>query len=245
MAVTSPPLCPRILILDTQPGLIATLRFRLQNRGYAVRVTRSAAEALQFASRVRPVLAVIDFELSGSLSAVRVAEALRRDHGIPSVFYSGAITDGCEQAASAVGALCCLSKSNDVEQVADRITECAAERLAATSRPAVDPETLARSRRDYLVSCFALMIGQPPEAVRSNLTRYARDHNIRLDDLVNELQAMVEIDQRLQTEYRQKRWSAMPPTLRDLCRLSSAAANRVDPWRPSGIGRGDAPDARV
>jgi hypothetical protein len=53
---------------------------------------------------------------------------------------------------------------------------------------------------------------------------------MKLDDLVTQLQTLMEIDHRLQTEYRQKRWSAMPPSLRDLCRMSTASMTRSEPW---------------
>jgi CheY-like chemotaxis protein len=225
MMISPPPLAPRILIVDRQPALATSLRLSLENRNYAVRLTQTATDALRFAGDARPLLVVVDTELPGKVSAVRLAEHLQANLGIPVVFLAPSIDDALEQASSAVGALACLLKSADVEALADAIVERAAARLDASARPLADAQWQARRRRDFAVACFAAMIGETPEAVRSLISKYVRDHNLRLDAVIEELERLIELDHALQHQYRQRRWELMSGTLRDLCRHTAARSS--------------------
>ena len=92
----------RILVVDPQPSLLAPLQVQLEDAGFELVLTHSALEAIEQTERCPPALAVLDFDLPGGTSGLRLAETLRRLHSIPVLFYSATIDEQALRAADAV-----------------------------------------------------------------------------------------------------------------------------------------------
>ena len=55
----------RVLVVDDEPTLVATLRFNLQREGFDVIVASDGGEALELAGTQRPDLVLLDLMLPG------------------------------------------------------------------------------------------------------------------------------------------------------------------------------------
>ncbi|MCU0692675.1 MAG: response regulator [Polyangiaceae bacterium] len=208
-----------ILLVDSQPCLRGPLVVQLENAGFCVHVTDSAVEAVEYVSRCRPVLAVVDFDLPCGASGLRLAETLRRLHALPSVFYTFTIHDQSEQAAAAAGALRLLSKELPVEDVAAAIREVCHQIEEAAARAQSGREWSALAKKENLYGIYVAAWQETPEQVKSCLVRFSRTHNLSLDrlaDLQVEYQrAIAQVNQ----EYQAKIAALRPPELLALHRF--------------------------
>jgi CheY-like chemotaxis protein len=79
----------RVLVVDDEPEVGATLQEILTELGYVVKHVRSGAEALHLAPVFEPDVVLLDLQMPG-MSGVEVLDHLRRDHrDIPVVILSG------------------------------------------------------------------------------------------------------------------------------------------------------------
>jgi two-component system, response regulator PdtaR len=81
----------------------------------------SGAEALSFAERNRPALALVDIHISGSMDGIELAQLLRERFGVPSIFLSGIRDDQVIERARAAGPLGFLQKPFRPSQVFDAL----------------------------------------------------------------------------------------------------------------------------
>jgi DNA-binding response OmpR family regulator len=72
----------KILIVEDEPTLRATLRYNFERAGYEVAVADDGHEALEQAQRHQPDVVVLDLMLPG-LDGFEVCRALRRDSSVP------------------------------------------------------------------------------------------------------------------------------------------------------------------
>jgi DNA-binding response OmpR family regulator len=213
----------RILLVDAQPCLLGPLLVQLENAGFEVHVTESAVDAVEHVERCRPALAVVDFDLPGGASGLRLAETLRRLHNVPAVFYTAIIHDQAEQAASLVGALRTLSKELHVEDVVAAIREVVREiedaAAAAAPRAQTRHEWDARAKKENLFGIYMAVWSETPEQVKSCLNRFSRTHNLpleRLADVQADYQRQIA---QLHQEYQAKVAALRPPELLALHRF--------------------------
>jgi len=78
---------PRILVVDDEPTLLATLRFNLEREGYEVITASDGGEAIALADNVRPDLVLLDLMLPG-MHGFEICRALRKHTSIPIVILT-------------------------------------------------------------------------------------------------------------------------------------------------------------
>lgn len=80
----------RIMICEDEALVAMELQRRVEDLGYAVcGVASDSQQAFELADREHPDLALMDVQLSGSLSGTEVADVLSRQYDIPSLYLTG------------------------------------------------------------------------------------------------------------------------------------------------------------
>ncbi len=72
----------RVLVVDDEPVLVDTIRYKLRREGYEVHVAGDGIEALRLAQAAAPDLVVLDLMLPG-LDGLEVCRQLRRESAVP------------------------------------------------------------------------------------------------------------------------------------------------------------------
>lgn len=106
----------KILVVDDDRLVLATLAHGLSQAGYDVLDADNGDDAILLARAERPDLALLDIRMQG-LSGFDVAAYLREYCRIPFMFLS-AFSDAETQAqVKALGAVACLTKPLDIQQI--------------------------------------------------------------------------------------------------------------------------------
>lgn len=80
----------RLLIVENDRVTARDLEATLRRRGFLIAgIAYSAAQALDFLKGEKPDLAILDIQLEGAEDGITLADRLRREFGIPSVFVTG------------------------------------------------------------------------------------------------------------------------------------------------------------
>jgi DNA-binding response OmpR family regulator len=129
----------RILVVDDDRLVLATVTHGLAEAGYEVIDADNGDDAILLAREHRPVLALLDIRMEGK-SGFDVAAILRDSYRIPFMFLSAFADAQTQQQVQALGALDYLVKPLDVEQIVPRVA-AALERLraGAAAVPATAP----------------------------------------------------------------------------------------------------------
>ena len=77
----------RVLVVDDEPTLIATLRFNLEKEGYEVDTANDGAAGLELARSHRPDLVILDLLLPG-LNGLDVCRILRKESMVPIIILT-------------------------------------------------------------------------------------------------------------------------------------------------------------
>jgi CheY-like chemotaxis protein len=129
----------RILVVDDDRLVLATVTHGLAEAGYEVIDADNGDDAILLAREHRPVLALLDIRMEGK-SGFDVAAILRDSYRIPFMFLSAFADAQTQQQVQALGALDYLVKPLDVEQIVPRVA-AVLERLraGAAAVPATAP----------------------------------------------------------------------------------------------------------
>jgi response regulator NasT len=131
----------RILVVDDDRLVLATVSHGLSQAGYEVIDADNGDDAILLAREHRPALALLDIRMEGK-SGFDVAQTLRDAYGIPFMFLSAFADDATRQQVQALGALDYLIKPLDVGQIVPAV-QAALERLrqapVAATTPAASP----------------------------------------------------------------------------------------------------------
>jgi response regulator NasT len=120
----------RILVVDDDRLVLATLVQGLTDAGYEVIDADNGDEAILFAREHRPQLALLDIRMVGK-TGFDVARTLRDPkYGIPFMFLSAFADEATQREVQALGALDYLIKPLDVGQIVPRV-DAAFARVAA------------------------------------------------------------------------------------------------------------------
>jgi response regulator NasT len=119
----------RILVVDDDRLVLATVTHGLSEAGYEVIDADNGDDAILLAREHRPVLALLDIRMEGK-TGFDVATILRDSYRIPFMFLSAFADEQTQQQVDALGALDYLVKPLDVEQIVPRVAAVLA-RLAA------------------------------------------------------------------------------------------------------------------
>lgn len=127
----------RILVVDDDRLVLATVTQGLADAGYEVIDADNGDEAILLAREHRPALALLDIRMQG-LSGFDVAQTLRDQYAIPFVFLSAFADAQTLATVQSLGALAYLVKPLDIGQIVPAV-DAAFVRI----RGAVPPATAA------------------------------------------------------------------------------------------------------
>jgi response regulator NasT len=157
----------RILIVDDDRLVLATVTHGLQQAGFEVFDADNGDEAILLAHQQRPDLALLDIRMEGK-SGFDVAAYLRDGPRIPFMFLSAFTDEKTRAQARELGAVDYLVKPIDVAQLVPRVREML-ERLrsAAPVACAVAPPESAPPALDHLAMAVGVLMH------RHSLNRHA------------------------------------------------------------------------
>jgi two-component system, response regulator PdtaR len=127
----------RILVVDDDRLVLATVTQGLLDAGYEVFDADNGDEAILLAHQHRPALALLDIRMEG-LSGFDVAETLRDQYAIPFMFLSAFADDETLATVKRLGALAYLVKPLHVSQIVPAV-EAAFARLRSDGPAAASP----------------------------------------------------------------------------------------------------------
>ena len=112
----------RILVVDDDRLVLATVAHGLSEAGYEVIDADNGDDAILLAREHRPELALLDIRMEGK-SGFDVAETLRDAYRIPFMFLSAFADEATLAKVQELGALDYLTKPLDVGQILPRVAE--------------------------------------------------------------------------------------------------------------------------
>ncbi len=119
----------KILVVDDDRLVLATLSYGLQQAGYAVITADNGDDAILMAREHRPELALLDIRMEGK-SGFDVAAYLREYLQTPFMFLSAFSDDETVAQVKALGAVAYLIKPLDVGQIVPTVDAAFAQRNA-------------------------------------------------------------------------------------------------------------------
>jgi two-component system, response regulator PdtaR len=143
-APSAPPAAPRkgkILVVDDDRLVLATVAHGLARAGYEVIDADNGDDAILLARQHRPDLALLDIRMEGK-SGFDVADYLRSSLGTPFMFLSAFADDATVAQVKALGAVAYLVKPLDIAQIVPTV-EAALSSVRA--RPLAAPAPVARA----------------------------------------------------------------------------------------------------
>jgi response regulator NasT len=180
----------RILIVDDDRLVLATLGKGLRDAGYAVSEASDSAAALEQIATHRPDLAILDIRMPDMLGT-RLAERLANEHAVPFMFLSAYGDPELIDRASEIGALGYLVKPLDVPQIIPSI-EAALARARQIQTLKNTGEQLSHaleSGRETSIAIGILMerTGLDRQQAFSALRAHARAERRRVEHIALEL----------------------------------------------------------
>ncbi len=143
----------RILVVDDDRLVLATVAHGLAQAGYEVIDADNGDDAILLAREHRPHLALLDIRMEGK-SGFDVAATLRDAYRIPFMFLSAFSDDATVAEVQRLGALAYLVKPLDVGQIVPSV-EAAFARLRAASEPTAN----AAPPREVLADAVPMAVG--------------------------------------------------------------------------------------
>lgn len=143
-AAASPQAPTRILVVDDDRLVLATVSHGLSQAGYEVIDADNGDDAILLARQYRPALALLDIRMDG-LSGFDVAEYLRSHLGTPFMFLSAFADEETRAKVQALGAVAYLTKPLDNRQIVPAVGAALARVRAgaAAAAPASVPVAAA------------------------------------------------------------------------------------------------------
>lgn len=125
---------PLVLIVEDDPILSMDLAEILAEWDYKVcGVAGNAALALELAARHKPNLALVDVGLRGEVDGIDLAVRLRREHSLPSIIVSGALSSELAERAQAARPAGFLAKPYMPWELEKVLAEAWPRRVAAAT----------------------------------------------------------------------------------------------------------------
>jgi DNA-binding response OmpR family regulator len=131
----------RILVVEDDPNLRATLKYNLVKDGYKVVTAADGAEALEVARSDKPEMIILDLMLP-KLSGLEVCRILRKEMTIPIIILTAKTDEVDKIVGLEIGADDYMTKPFSMRELLARVH--ALLRRAGTGRqqPAVEPESI-------------------------------------------------------------------------------------------------------
>jgi len=113
----------RILVVDDEPTLVATLRFNLEREGYQVITASDGGEALELAHREQLDMILLDLMLPG-MHGFEICRALRKHTSIPIVILTARTEEVDRVVGLELGADDYITKPFSMVELLARIRAC-------------------------------------------------------------------------------------------------------------------------
>jgi DNA-binding response OmpR family regulator len=118
----------RVLVIEDDALIASQMQTALDEAGFqVVGVAATGEEALQFASRQSPALAIVDIRLAGDRDGVDTALELLRSHGVRCIFASAYADRETRRRADAAAPLGWLQKPFTMGSLTAMVRRAAAE----------------------------------------------------------------------------------------------------------------------
>lgn len=134
----------KILVIEDDLNLLATLRYNLRKEGYDVVTAADGAEALETARREKPDLLVLDVMLP-KLSGLEVCRILRSEMPAPILMLTAKADETDKIIGLGIGADDYMTKPFSVRELLARIAAML-RRVKMMQQPAVEKETVLKHR---------------------------------------------------------------------------------------------------
>lgn len=141
----------KILVVDDDRLVLATLTHGLAQAGYEVIDADNGDDAILLAREHRPELALLDIRMEG-MSGFDVAAYLREYLQIPFMFLSAFADEDTVSQVKALGAVAYLVKPLDIHQIVPAVEAAFAQTRERTPRAAEEPATVTADPSLHLVS---------------------------------------------------------------------------------------------
>ncbi len=148
----------RILVVDDDRLVLATVVHGLAQAGYEVIDADNGDDAILLAREHRPALALLDIRMEGK-SGFDVAETLRAAYRIPFIFLSAFADEATLAEVQRLGALAYLVKPLDVGQIVPAVEAAFARIGHRGEAPAAAPDTAPRVAAAVGDDAEALAVG--------------------------------------------------------------------------------------
>lgn len=144
----------KILVVDDDRLVLATLTHGLSQAGYEVIDADNGDDAILLARQHRPELALLDIRMEGK-SGFDVAAYLREYCQIPFMFLSAFTDEATVNQVKKLGALTYLVKPLDIQQIVPAVEAAFANRAKAPSLQATQIESISDSLEPVAASTHA------------------------------------------------------------------------------------------
>lgn len=156
----------KILVVDDDRLVLATLTHGLSQAGYEVIDADNGDDAILLARQHKPELALLDIRMEGK-SGFDVAAYLREYCQIPFMFLSAFADEATIKQVKSLGALTYLVKPLDIQQIVPAVEAAFANRpnqqppqaVPPVAQPASAPASAAPATVDPLTDTIALAVG--------------------------------------------------------------------------------------
>ena len=149
----------KILVVDDDRLVLATVTHGLAQAGYEVIDADNGDDAILLARQHKPDLALLDIRMEG-MSGFDVAAYLRESCQVPFMFLSAFNDDATAAQVKALGAVAYLVKPLDVGQIVPTVDAAFAQLGARGSAPAVAAgAAAARASNEPLGDVVAMAVG--------------------------------------------------------------------------------------
>ena len=155
----------KILVVDDDRLVLATLTHGLSQAGYEVIDADNGDDAILLAREHKPELALLDIRMEGK-SGFDVAAYLREYCQIPFMFLSAFADEATIKQVKELGALTYLVKPLDIQQIVPAVEAAFANRpnqrvaqAPASAAPTATPLTATPAALDPLTDTIALAVG--------------------------------------------------------------------------------------
>jgi two-component system, response regulator PdtaR len=185
----------RILVVDDDRLVLATVTHGLAEAGYEVIDADNGDDAILLAREHRPALALLDIRMEGK-SGFDVAETLRDAYAIPFMFLSAFADEATLATVNRLGALAYLIKPLDVGQIVPAV-EAVFARLRGEAAPpqAAEPALAADPLADPVPLAVGVLMHRhslPRAEALRRLQRLAQDSRLSVAAQAERLLGAVE-----------------------------------------------------
>lgn len=114
----------KILVADDDPVIVTLLGTGLRKRGFEVDVANDTMQVVMKAMRGEPDAIVLDINMPGGtgIAALQRLKQSIKTNMIPVLAITGSATEEVQNEALALGAVDCIEKPIDIEDLSQRLT---------------------------------------------------------------------------------------------------------------------------